>query len=299
MNNVIKHFSLLIFGFAILLTSPQPATAQNTWSCQPGYTVIGAERRFVCDQINRCNPGQIPTDNCPVLDDYLELDDPVQQLTDACYELLEEKDCGESPVGYIEGFKCTNPGSHSCETCDINTDPDCTNLYTTIEACSDACENQKPKQLSYFDCINNKCEKVKEVTQYLSMASCLKDCRMQGMNETEICNRLGGPDDPMRRNCLACYSVGGMWTALGCISREGITSQISNFITLGISIAGGLALLLILYGSFLISTSAGDPQKVGEGKEIATAAVAGLVFIILSIVMLNFIGIHILNIPGF
>lgn len=89
-------------------------------------------------------------------------------------------------------------------------------------------------------------------------------------------------------------------TAIGCISTtvSGPGSFFSSVLKFIIGIGGGLALLLMLYGIFIITTSAGMPDKLKEGKEILTSAIAGLVFIILSVFLLNLIGITILGIPG-
>lgn len=86
-------------------------------------------------------------------------------------------------------------------------------------------------------------------------------------------------------------------TGLGCIptTTEGFVGAI---LTIAISLGGGIALLLILYGTFVVTTSAGIPDKLNEGQETISAAVQGLVFIIMSIVLLNLIGIKILQIPG-
>lgn len=56
---------------------------------------------------------------------------------------------------------------------------------------------------------------------------------------------------------------------------------------------------MILFGSFKIVTSSGNPEALNEGKEIIFAAIAGLLFIILSMVILKIIGADILQIPGF
>ena len=42
----------------------------------------------------------------------------------------------------------------------------------------------------------------------------------------------------------------------------------------------------------------GIPDKVKAGQEIITSAVGGLLFIIFAVVMMNLIGVKILNIPG-
>jgi len=91
--------------------------------------------------------------------------------------------------------------------------------------------------------------------------------------------------------------TGEIETGLGCIPT---TTQgfVSTILTIAISLGGGIALLLILYGTFIVTTSAGIPDKLNEGQETISAAVQGLVFIIMSIVLLNLIGIKILQIPG-
>jgi len=89
-------------------------------------------------------------------------------------------------------------------------------------------------------------------------------------------------------------------TALGCISTD-ISSGgfVNDILKLAIGLGGTVALLLILVGVFIITTSAGIPDKLNQGKELITSAVSGLLFIILSIFLLNLIGVEILSIPGF
>lgn len=89
-------------------------------------------------------------------------------------------------------------------------------------------------------------------------------------------------------------------TALGCISTDVESGGfINSLLQLAIGLGGTIALLLILGGVFIITTSAGIPEKLNQGKELITSAISGLLFIILSIVLLNLIGIKILSIPGF
>ena len=89
-------------------------------------------------------------------------------------------------------------------------------------------------------------------------------------------------------------------TALGCISTDVESGGfINSLLQLAIGLGGAIALLLILGGVFIITTSAGIPEKLNQGKELITSAISGLLFIILSIVLLNLIGIKILSIPGF
>ncbi len=85
-------------------------------------------------------------------------------------------------------------------------------------------------------------------------------------------------------------------TAIGCIPIENKASLISFLLRWGIGIAGGIAVIFILYSAFLLITSSGDPKKVQAGQELLTAAIAGLVFLIMSVFILRVIGIDILGI---
>jgi hypothetical protein len=95
----------------------------------------------------------------------------------------------------------------------------------------------------------------------------------------------------------------GVWTAFGCLPTGFGTSSGDNFVTtllkVGSGIAGGIAFLLIIVGGFQIVMSAGNPEKLNEGKELVTSAIVGLLFIIFSIFILKLIGVDILGIPGF
>lgn len=93
---------------------------------------------------------------------------------------------------------------------------------------------------------------------------------------------------------------GSVNTAIGCISTSAEASNgfFSSIMKIFVGLGGGLALLLMLYGVFIVTTSAGIPDKLKEGSEIITSAIAGLIFVLLSVVLLNLIGINILGLPG-
>jgi len=111
--------------------------------------------------------------------------------------------------------------------------------------------------------------------------------------EFAYCKQAGA----LQSECEACGD-GKIFTALGCISfRPADFAQ--DLLTVSIGIAGGLALLLMLYGSFILATSSGQPDQTQKGKEIIGGAVSGLFIIVFSLVILRVIGIEILQIPGF
>jgi len=98
--------------------------------------------------------------------------------------------------------------------------------------------------------------------------------------------------------CQDCFSNNGIWTAVGCIPSNP-ESVIKTVITIGLAAGGGIVLIMILVGSFMLSVSQGDPNKTKEAKEIITSAIIGLLFVIFSVTILQFIGVSILRIPGF
>lgn len=125
-----------------------------------------------------------------------------------------------------------------------------------------------------------------------------------------LCTQLPDGSDAQEA-CISCATGGGgvenpgddesrqgVWTAFGCIKRDP-QNIIATLIEIGMMSGGGIALLMILGAGFIISTSQGDPKKVSDAKELITAAVTGLLFIIFSVMMLQFIGFSVFKIPGF
>jgi len=83
-------------------------------------------------------------------------------------------------------------------------------------------------------------------------------------------------------------------TALGNISTD-IASFSTQFLSIAIGIAGGIALVLMVIGSIRVLMSSGDPKGIGAGRDMIIAAVAGLLFLIFSVLILKFIGLNILG----
>lgn len=68
---------------------------------------------------------------------------------------------------------------------------------------------------------------------------------------------------------------------------------------LGIGLGTLLAVVFLVIGGVGVATSAGDPENLEKAKKQITAAVAGLLFILLSVLILNTIGGGIIGIPFF
>lgn len=73
---------------------------------------------------------------------------------------------------------------------------------------------------------------------------------------------------------------------------------VGGVFSLVLSIAGVIALLLIVFSGYRLAISRGNQEAVKEGQEQLTAAIIGLLFIIFSVVILRIIGVDILQLPG-
>lgn len=96
-----------------------------------------------------------------------------------------------------------------------------------------------------------------------------------------------------------CPDENAISTAIGCINAMDAGGFVGELFKLSIGIAGGIAMLLILFGGFQVLTSAGNPEHLNAGKELIGSAITGLLMILFSTFLLKVIGVDILCIPGF
>jgi hypothetical protein len=87
-------------------------------------------------------------------------------------------------------------------------------------------------------------------------------------------------------------------TALGDLPTH-LPDLLTKVFSIVLSIAGVVALSLIIASGYKLMVSQGNPEQVKGAREQLTAAIIGLLFIIFSLVILQVIGVNILNIPGF
>jgi hypothetical protein len=88
---------------------------------------------------------------------------------------------------------------------------------------------------------------------------------------------------------------GCLETAIGCIptNMEGIVGVILNYATI---IGGMIAVVMLAVGGFGLMTSAGDPEKLMNARETINNALMGLALIVLSVFILELVGVDILGI---
>ena len=94
------------------------------------------------------------------------------------------------------------------------------------------------------------------------------------------------------------FGTTGVNTGLGCIPTEP-AELVKWILKYAILMGGGIAFLLSLFGGVSIILAGGNPEKINAGKEIIGSALTGLLFIIFSVFLLRFIGLDILQLPGF
>ncbi|MCL4208853.1 hypothetical protein KJZ63_04485 [Patescibacteria group bacterium] len=115
-----------------------------------------------------------------------------------------------------------------------------------------------------------------------------------------ICDQILDPTQ--KQACKSCYDGDddqkNIWTAVGCIDNKP-TNIISTIVNVFIGLVGGVSLLRILAASVIFVTSQGDVKKVTEAKEMISSSVVGIIVVIFSVTILQFIGSGILKIPGF
>ena len=115
-------------------------------------------------------------------------------------------------------------------------------------------------------------------------------CTQQGVVFTVTKVALGEAGGPERQGNL----LQQIDTPFGTIdaSPEGLAKA---FLSLGVGAAGGVAFLLMVFGAYRLIFAGGNPESIKEGRSVMTAAIAGLIVVILAIFLLDLIGISILG----
>lgn len=184
------------------------------------------------------------------------------------------------------GYTQINVGIQGGPTPTVTTMPSPT---PNLTACEAAIAVSEEKTLTYELC-QNECAGNPECELFTTLPS------------KKICSSvkdIDGTDRNESDDCAACISKGNAYTAFGCLPTtvEGFFKTI--VFQLGLGLAGGVAFLLMLWGSFTILISQGDPQQIQRGREIIVSAIAGLLLIIFAMVIMQFLGYNLFHIPGF
>jgi len=96
---------------------------------------------------------------------------------------------------------------------------------------------------------------------------------------------------------LACLPT-EVSTELGCIPNDPV-GFVAKFYGIGLGLIGGVAVLFIIYGGYVILSSQGNPQNLNRGKSYIMYAIIGLLLAIFGYVFVQIIAVDVLKIPGF
>lgn len=101
--------------------------------------------------------------------------------------------------------------------------------------------------------------------------------------------------DAVDKKDIRCIAVA---TAVGDVATDPF-DFVKKLMSILLSLAGGIAVILIIISGYKFMASQGNPEAVQAAREQLTSAIVGFLFIIFSLVILQVVGVDILRIPGF
>ena len=87
-------------------------------------------------------------------------------------------------------------------------------------------------------------------------------------------------------------------TDLGCIPNTP-AGFVQKFYDVGLGAIGGVGVLGMVYGCYLIITSQGNSNQVQKGKRYLTSSVLGILLVIFAVFFIKVVAVDMLHIPGF
>lgn len=92
---------------------------------------------------------------------------------------------------------------------------------------------------------------------------------------------------------LGCIS-----SPLGFMSAQGPAAFVRSIMSIMYTLTGAIALVMLMYGAFLVVTSKGSASSLRYGKQIIMRTIVGVVIVFTVVFMITLFG-NILRIPGF
>jgi hypothetical protein len=87
-------------------------------------------------------------------------------------------------------------------------------------------------------------------------------------------------------------------TTAGCVPTPP-NNLLTTIFRAGLEVAGGIALLLMIYSAVKMILSKGNKGQLKSAQDQFSSAFIGLLFVVFSLLLLQLIGVNVLNIPGF
>ena len=99
-------------------------------------------------------------------------------------------------------------------------------------------------------------------------------------------------------SAYAQCNLGETETELGCVPNNpiGATKQLYG---VGLGLVGGVGLLFIIYGAYLVLSSQGDPTQLQKGKSYIIYSIIGIILAVAGFALYQIISVDVLKLPGF
>lgn len=85
------------------------------------------------------------------------------------------------------------------------------------------------------------------------------------------------------------FGISNPWGSDQFTTIEGAAGKANQVISFAINVSGLVAVIVIVYGAYLMIVSAGDPEMFETGYKAIQAAIVGLVIVFLSYLIISFL----------
>ncbi len=96
----------------------------------------------------------------------------------------------------------------------------------------------------------------------------------------------------------SCNPATHKQTELGCLPTDPVRFSVGLY-SVGLGLIGGVGVLFVMYGGYVILSSQGNPEQLRKGKSYIYFAIAGLILAFAGFVLYQTVASKILKIPGF
>jgi hypothetical protein len=94
-------------------------------------------------------------------------------------------------------------------------------------------------------------------------------------------------------------SVNCTATDFGCIPSDNPLQFTSSLYTIGLGFIGGVALLFIVWGGYLVLSSRGNPSQLQKGRDYILYSIIGLILAVGGYAFYHIIAKDVVKLPGF
>lgn len=228
---------------------------------------------------------------------------PICPDTEGCYvynsSLFGEKKICPIPPPTIDPSRVppvTNPNWKPLPVTFENGGPPCRKAYWSTEVfCADI------HDLCFHDYRQSLVSPKNDICPNGNFCYNFNDFRVDP-NQNVLCIVLPSPTLNNHAPCAkydAHHACESLVTSLGPTPVGTSAGELLRVIFLAVlSIAGGVAVLLLISAGYKILTSGGKPEAIQAGRDQLSSAIVGLLFIIFAYVTFQFIVVDLLRLPG-